>query len=72
MNDKYKAGDRFLDAMEGKPQDKPIPKELDLSMVLTAQIIRVLHEARADKDVALSALAAAASHVQCLNRMTYI
>jgi hypothetical protein len=52
--------------------DKSVDKDLDLSMVITAQIIRLLHEARADKDVALSALGAAISHVQCLNRATLI
>lgn len=53
-------------------EQKAISRDVDLSMVITAQIIRLLHDARVYKDVALSALEAAISHVRCLDRSTYI
>jgi hypothetical protein len=49
-------------------QEPSVNKAVELNMILTAQIIRVLHEAAVDKDEALSALSAASSHVQCMNR----
>jgi hypothetical protein len=49
-----------------------INSDVDLSLVLATQIVRLLHEARADKDVALSALNAAVAHMQCLNRAALV
>ena len=49
-------------------QDRELNRSVDQSLVLTSEIIRLLHQASVDRDVALSALVAATSHVQCMNK----
>lgn len=58
--------DRELNVEEGKEDE--INRSVEQSMILTHQIVRLLHQASVDKTVALSALSAASSHVQCMNR----
>jgi hypothetical protein len=57
---------------EEKQADHPLNDQIDLSMILAAQIIRMLHEAQADKRISLSALGAATSHVQCLDNVSLV
>lgn len=57
---------------EKDPNRYPINDQIDLSIVLAAQIIRILHEGQADKRIALSALGAAVSLVQCLDNVSLV
>ena len=59
--------DKELD-VEVEAEGKQINRSVEQSMILTHQIVRLLHQASVNKDVALSTLSAASSHVQCMNK----
>jgi hypothetical protein len=59
-----------MEASEERDEDSELDRGVERSLVLTDQIIRLVHSARVNKLVAASALEAALSHVRCINNPT--
>jgi hypothetical protein len=59
-----------LEESESPEQEPEINPFVERSLVLTEQIIRLVHSARVDKPVALSALEAALSHIRGIGNPT--
>jgi hypothetical protein len=49
-----------------RPVENVTHANIETSLVLCAEILRLVHEARVDRGVALSAIRAAEQHVHCV------